>query len=130
MNGKTKLARRLRTNLTDAEKYLWYILRRKNLNGLKFRRQQPIGRYIVDFVCFENKLVIELDGGQHAEQIAEDQKRDRWLRSQGFRVLRFWNNEVLDNRDAVVETILKYSADSHPPLTPPLQGGECPHGSS
>lgn len=102
---RTKIVRKLRNNLTDAEKYLWCLLRMKNL-GVKFRRQALIGNYIVDFVCYEKKLIIEIDGGQHADNKA-DIIRDEWLRSQGFKVLRFWNNEVLENRDGVVEKIMQ-----------------------
>lgn len=99
----TAAARKLRNNLTEAEKYLWYILRAENL-GDKFRRQALIGEYIVDFVCYEKKVIIEIDGGQHADS-RNDKIRDEWLRMQGFTVLRFWNNEVLENREAVVEKI-------------------------
>ena len=95
----------LRRNMTDSERALWRVLRNKQLNGLKFRRQEPIGWCIVDFVCFEKKLVIEIDGGQHASENKTDRQRDRWLQSQGFRVLRFWNNNVLSNLSAVVEQI-------------------------
>jgi very-short-patch-repair endonuclease len=97
-------SRRLRNNLTEAEKYLWYILRAENI-GFKFRRQVPIGKYIVDFVCLEKKLVVEIDGGQHVES-QKDKIRDEWLGVQGFKVLRFWNNEVLENREEVVLKIL------------------------
>ncbi len=76
------------------------------MEGLKFRRQQPIGSYIVDFVCFSKMLVIEVDGGQHAEN-EKDKQRDAWLRGEGFKVLRFWNNEVLQNIEGVLETILR-----------------------
>ena len=102
-------AKKLRNNLTDAEKRLWYFLRTKQVSGLKFRRQAPIGPYIVDFVCFPKKLVIELDGGQHAEiwHKEKDAKRDAWLASQGFTVLRFWDNEVLQNMEGVGEKIIK-----------------------
>ena len=103
---KTFISRKLRNNLTEAEKYLWYILRAENL-GFKFRRQEPIGNYIVDFVCYPKKLIIEIDGGQHYEN-ADDRLRDEWLKSQGFTVLRFWNNEVLENRDGVVLKIMEY----------------------
>jgi very-short-patch-repair endonuclease len=101
------LARSLRKRPTDAEKLLWRHLRSKQVYGLKFRRQEAIGRYIVDFVCFEKRLIIELDGGQHAEQQIQDQERDSWFREQGFRTLRFWNNEVLGNIEGVLETILR-----------------------
>jgi very-short-patch-repair endonuclease len=76
----------------------------------------------VDFVCFEKKLIIELDGGQHAEQQIQDQERDSWFREQGFRTLRFWNNEVLGNIEGVLEEIRK-TCLGHPPLTPPIKGG-------
>jgi very-short-patch-repair endonuclease len=106
MDNKTILSRKLRNNLTDAEKYLWYVLRAENL-GYKFRRQEPIGSYIVDFVCYEKKFIIELDGGQHYQN-EDDKVRDEWLKLQGFMVLRFWNNEVLENRDGVVLKIMEY----------------------
>jgi very-short-patch-repair endonuclease len=104
----TPLAKNLRNNLTQAEKHLWYVLRVENL-GVKFRRQAPIGKYIVDFVAYEKKLVIELDGGQHYES-EDDKVRDEWLQSQGFTVVRFWNNEVLENRDGVVLKITPFPA--------------------
>jgi very-short-patch-repair endonuclease len=99
----TPIAQDLRKNPTEAEKHLWHILRGKGM-GVKFRRQAVIGRYIVDFVCFEKKLVIEIDGGQH-HQNQNDVKRDEWLKSQGFDVIRFWNNDVLGNLDGVFEEI-------------------------
>ena len=97
----------------------------KNLDGIKFRRQEPIGDYIVDFVAFEKRLVIEIDGGQHAEEKEKDKdhRRDEWLRSEGFKVLRFWSNEVLLNLEGVLETI-RVNCLRHPPLTPPIKGGE------
>jgi very-short-patch-repair endonuclease len=98
-------AQRLRAEPTDAERALWFRLRRRQVLGYKFRRQQPLGPYIVDFVCLEKRLVVEVDGSQHQEQQPYDEIRTRWLESQGYRVLRFWNNEVLDTIDAVVETI-------------------------
>jgi very-short-patch-repair endonuclease len=96
-----KFARQLRHNQTDAEKLLWSKLRNRALNGNKFRRQVPVGNYIADFLCLDAMLIVELDGGQHAEQQEYDQRRTHWLESQGFRVLRFWNNEVLTNIDGV-----------------------------
>ncbi len=98
-------AKTLRTNQTEAEQRLWYHLRAHRFMGLKFKRQKPMGRYIVDFVCLEHRLIIEIDGGQHAEQVAYDQHRDTWLRSQGFTVLRFWNNKVMQQLEAVLEQI-------------------------
>ena len=100
-------ARQLRKNLTDAERLLWGKLRLWQVEGFKFRRQQPLGWYIVDFVCLEKRLVIEIDGGQHAQQANYDTERDAWLRNQGFSVLRFWNNDVLKNIDAITELIAK-----------------------
>ena len=88
-------ARILRNNPTDAERILWRHLRFRQLVGYKFRRQRPIGRFIVDFVCLEKNLVIEIDGGQHSEQKSYDSKRDAWIRTKGFRVLRFWDHEVI-----------------------------------
>jgi len=103
----TVLARRLRINQTEAEKKLWHYLRAKQMSAAKFRRQQPVGPYIVDFVSFEKKLVIEIDGGQHAEELSrtQDEVRDGWLKQQGYTLLRFWNNEVLENIDGVWEVI-------------------------
>ncbi len=91
----TKFARELRNNLPEAEKQIWYVMRQKNF-GVKFRRQAIIGRYIVDFVCFEKRLIIEIDGGQHVEN-KSDKVRDQWFRGQGFTMLRFWNDDVLIN---------------------------------
>jgi very-short-patch-repair endonuclease len=98
-------AKGLRSNMTEAEHRLWYYLRGHRFLGLKFKRQKPMGRYIVDFICIEQRLVIELDGGQHQEQAVRDAERDSWLAEQGYRVLRFWNNEVLNETEAVLEAI-------------------------
>jgi len=100
-----ELARSLRKNQTDAERVIWQQLSNRQLLGYKFRRQQVIGPFIVDFVCLEPKLVIEVDGGQHAEQQEYDQNRSHYLQRLGYRVLRFWNHEVLQNRLAVMEVI-------------------------
>ncbi len=99
------LARALRQHQTDAEKVLWYRLRSRQLEGRKFRRQQVIGRYIADFLCLDPKLVIELDGGQHAERIEQDEQRTRYLQILGYRVLRFWNHDVLREPESVLEVI-------------------------
>jgi very-short-patch-repair endonuclease len=115
-------ARALRKNPTEAEKLLWTQLRYWQVDGYKFRRQQPLGKYIVDFVCMEKRLIIELDGGQHAEQRDYDVERDAWLREQGFTVLRFWNNDVLQNINGVKDTILS-ELKSTPFLNPSPQGG-------
>jgi very-short-patch-repair endonuclease len=101
----TRLAKQLRKNATRAETLLWNKIRAKQIKGIKFRRQQPIGDFIVDFVSFEKRLVIELDGGQHSTNKAKDQKRDAFLVDKGFTVLRFWNNDVFENLDAVLEMI-------------------------
>ena len=98
-------ARELRNNATPAEKHLWSRLRRRQLAGLKFRRQHTIGRYVCDFVCLEAGIAIELDGSQHVRDAPCDANRDAFLRSCGFRVLRFWNGQVLRETDSVVETI-------------------------
>lgn len=99
-------ARDLRNNPTDAEQCLWYHLRGSRLNGIKFRRQQTIGRYIVDFVSMEYRVIVELDGGQHSQQIEYDENRTAFLNREGYRVLRFWNDDVLLKTDLVLEQIL------------------------
>jgi len=98
-------AKAMRHIATDAEKKLWRLLRSRQLEAHKFRRQVPIGNYIADFVCHERKLIVEVDGGQHAES-ARDVERDRWLAQAGYRVLRYWNNDVLKNPNGVLEAIL------------------------
>jgi very-short-patch-repair endonuclease len=115
--------------MTDAEHRLWLALRGHRLGGLGFRRQALIGRFIVDFVCHERRLVIEVDGGQHAEN-ARDLERDRWLESKGYRVLRFWNHDVLRNRSGVLEVIAAAAAEATPLPNPPPQGGREPAGAS
>ena len=113
------LARKLRLTPTDAEIRLWSRLRRKQLKGFRFRRQHPFGPYVVDFFCAEAKLIVEVDGGQHAD---EGEARTRWLEARGYRVIRFWNNDVLANTDGVLRMILDaLRAAPHPNL--PLKGG-------
>lgn len=102
---KKDFAKQLRQTMTDAERLLWKHLRAHRLNGHKFRRQHPVGPYIVDFVHYGAMLVIEADGGQHNDS-ARDFERDTWLQAQGFRVLRFWNNEILHETEAVLTAIL------------------------
>lgn len=102
---QTNRARTLRVGQTDAEQRLWQQLRDRRLDGFKFRRQHGIGTYIVDFVCIEAKLIVEVDGGQHADQAVYDAKRTAWLAASGYRVMRFWNNEVLENLEGVLESI-------------------------
>jgi very-short-patch-repair endonuclease len=115
-----RYAKALRANMTEAERRLWYLLRAHRFKEVKFKRQAPIGRYIVDFVSFERRLVVEVDGGQHAESDA-DGRRTRWLEDQGFRVVRFWNNEVLNNASGVLDTIL--FAITNPSPGPSLRDG-------
>jgi very-short-patch-repair endonuclease len=95
----------LRRNSTNAERKLWSILRNRALQSFKFRRQQPLGPFIVDFVCLERRLILEVDGGQHAEEASRDAQRTKWLEEQNFRVLRFWNNDVLGNPEGVAQQI-------------------------
>ena len=120
-----KFSRDLRKNPTDAEAKLWQHLRHKQLDGYKFRRQHPLGQYVVDFICLEAMLVIEVDGGQHAEFIRRDERRTAFLEKQGFRVLRFWNNEVLGNINGVTTTIMRVTKEqlSAPPTPSPASGG-------
>jgi very-short-patch-repair endonuclease len=100
-------AKRMRHVPTDAEALIWRKLRAGRLSALKFKRQQPLGRFIVDFVCFSRKLIVEVDGGQHADALIADQARTAWLESQGFRVIRFWNHDVLKRTESVLEEILR-----------------------
>ncbi|GLZ88385.1 hypothetical protein Pres01_44360 [Metapseudomonas resinovorans] len=110
---KLAFARSLRAGQTDAEQWLWRHLRAKRLLGLKFRRQKPLGPYIVDFICQERMLVIEVDGGQHLES-ESDESRDTWLVRRGFRVLRFWNHQVLLETEAVLEAIRLAAEEAFP----------------
>lgn len=107
-----KFARVMRKDPTDAEAMLWNILRTKKLDGMRFRRQHPIENYIVDFICLEEKLIIEVDGSQHTEN-AYDEKRDAKLTELGFTVLRFWNDEILKNSDAMAQMILAKAGKKH-----------------
>ena len=104
---KHDFARQLRRDQTDVERKLWYALRGRRFHGFKFRRQQPVGPYVVDFVCFESKLIVELDGGQHGlpENQAADLARTKRLEADGFRILRFWNHELNENFDGVLDGI-------------------------
>jgi len=118
---KTARARRLRSNSTNAELRLWNRLRSRVIDGDKFVRQEPIGPYVVDFVCRECRLVIEVDGGQHADN-ERDRVRDRWLNEHNYRVLRFWNNDVIGNTSGVLEVIAA-SLQTESPPHPPAFGG-------
>jgi very-short-patch-repair endonuclease len=133
MKGRTnqtilrpKLQRRLRSNMTDAEQRLWRFLRRMQMSGFKFRRQHPFGDYIIDFVCLEAMLAIEVDGGQHDAQQAEDAARTEYLERAGFRVLRFWNNEIISEIDSVTAVIWRALQKISPTPIPafPLKGKE------
>jgi very-short-patch-repair endonuclease len=110
--SRAGLARGLRRRSTDAEQLIWQHLRARRLGGLKFRRQHPIGRYVVDFVCLECRLVVELDGSQHTD-CQTDEIRTRVLANAGFRVLRFWDNDVLRNTEAVLASILAAAGADH-----------------
>jgi very-short-patch-repair endonuclease len=108
----TKVARQLRSRMTDAERKLWFALKDRRFAAFKFRRQVPVGPYIADFLCFEQRLIAEVDGGQHADSV-RDVERDNWLAQNEFRVLRFWNNEVLQNLEGVL-TILSEQLERTP----------------
>jgi very-short-patch-repair endonuclease len=117
--NKTRLARLLRKNSTVAERRLWNRLRSRSLSGFKFVRQEPIGPYVADFVCRDKRLIVEVDGSQHAAD-SRDVIRDQWLVEHRYRVLRFWNNEVLGNIEGVWETILAAASAEAPPHPNPL----------
>lgn len=119
--NQRQFAKHLRQNMTDAEQLLWKYLRAHRLHDQKFRRQQPIGPYIVDFVHFGARLIVEADGGQHNANTS-DTKRDAWLTEQGFTVMRFWNDEILQNTESVLTAILAVVAAPSPPA--PLPHGE------
>jgi len=121
----SQYARRLRRSQTDAERKLWSRLRDRRLCGARFRRQHPIGSFIADFCCTEAKLVIELDGSQHALRLAEDQARTKYLESQGYVVIRFWDNEVLTNIEGILHRIVEALAVTGSSPSPcPLPKGE------
>lgn len=105
--NQTSLARELRQKQTEAEKTLWARLRDRQLEGVKFRRQQPIGHYVVDFASLESRIIVEIDGGQHneREKKEKDEEKTAWLKREGYHILRFWNNEILNNVDGVLEVI-------------------------
>jgi len=128
VRGKTinqQRARDLRKKLTEAERVLWRHLRDRQLGGWKFRRQHPVAPFIVDFVCLEKKLIVEVDGGQHAEKMVQDAGRTEHLSKSGYQVVRFWNNEVLQETAGVLQVILSRLSVDVPPHPDPLpQGGE------
>jgi very-short-patch-repair endonuclease len=125
LNSLNARAKELRNNSTDTERLLWRYLRNSQMEDVKFRRQQPIEAYIVDFVSFDKRIVIELDGSQHAENAEYDEQRSACLRANGFIVLRFWNNEVIENIDGVLEVIRQSCQEvaSPTPQPPPARGG-------
>ena len=118
---QNRIPQQLRNSATDAERLLWQYLRGRQL-GVKFRRQHPFNGFVLDFVSLEARLVVELDGGQHAETASNDAERDRQLAAAGFRILRFWNNQVFQETAAVVETIMAAIEETHPHPSPPLDG--------
>ena len=120
--GAYRRARMLRREMTEAEKRLWQMLRLRQTEGYRFRRQVPIGRFIADFVCHAARLIVEIDGGQHDLSSEEEASRTRFLESEGYRVLRFWNNEVLDNPEGVHSVIAENLHQITPTQTLPRQG--------
>lgn len=120
-----KRSRALRKAMSEAEKRLWMHLRRGQLKGCRFRRQHPYGFYVLDFVCLEAKLVIEVDGGQHLQQMDRDARRTAWLEQRGFRILRFWNHEVVSEIEAV-KAVIEHALhlDAQPPSPPSPSEGE------
>ena len=115
-------AQHLRRQMTDAELALWSHLRRRQLHGLQFRKQVPIGSYVADFACLAINLVIEVDGGQHSWRATADLKRTKWFEARGYRVLRFWNNDVLSNIEGVL-AVIEGSLHSPPPRPGEGEGG-------
>jgi very-short-patch-repair endonuclease len=116
-DGAHDRVRALRRNMTDAERSIWRILRSSQIDGHRFRRQVPFGPYIADFVCHDARLIIEIDGGQHDRSVPDEVKRTRFLQDQGYRILRFWNNEVLSNLEGV-RAILAHDLRRHPHPNP------------
>ena len=125
MNQSTERARTLRREMTDAERAFWRRVRDRRFGGLKFRRQVPVVPYFADFLCYEKKLIVELDGGQHVERAAYDERRTRYLETEGYKVVRFWDTDVLKNMDGVLAELVRLCGidDPHP-------GRESPTGSS
>jgi very-short-patch-repair endonuclease len=121
--GATGRARSLRQNMTEAERRLRQKLRSHQVWECKFRRQVPIGRYVADFACHEARLVVEIDGGQHDRSSPAETERSRFLQNEGYRVLRFWNNEVIANLNGVLQTIAQQLSGATPTQTLPHQGG-------
>jgi very-short-patch-repair endonuclease len=126
-NPMTEAARELRRRQTEEEKRLWFKLRENQAGGFKFRRQEPIGKYIVDIVNLENKVIIEIDGRVHqdTETRKNDRERTMWLKSEGYKVIRFWNSSIINDLDSVVNKIIKEVRQrTHPHLPSPIEGEE------
>ena len=121
--GGHQRARALRGNMTNAERRIWSILRSEQMQRRKFRRQVPIGRYIADFVCHEARLIVEIDGGQHDPLSLQEIERSAFLQNEGYRVLRFWNNEVLTNLEGVYAIIAEALGHTPSPLMGEGRGG-------
>jgi very-short-patch-repair endonuclease len=127
-NANRRFAKTMRTAMPNAELALWQQLRKPGIAGLKFRRQTPMGRYIVDFFFPARRLIVEVDGGQHSDARARDEERDKWLSAQGYTVLRFWNNDVLENLEGVCAKIATFAGNPPPEVanaisTSPQEGG-------
>jgi very-short-patch-repair endonuclease len=127
VDGAHPRARSLRQNMTEAERRLWQILRSHQMKGYKFRRQVPIGRYVADFVCHEARLIVEIDGGQHDRSSCREAARTEFLQNEGYRILRFWNNDVVANLDGVHQTIAGELRRITPTQTLPHHGGGPDH---
>jgi very-short-patch-repair endonuclease len=112
-----RFGKAMRQRMTEAEVRLWLHLRKPGIEGLRFRRQALVGPYIVDLFCPQHRLIVEVDGGQHADDVVRDRERDAWLAEQGYRVVRVWNNDVMENVEGVCEAIA-VAAHEAPPLTP------------
>ena len=121
--GARDRARALRRAMTEAENCVWRMLRARQMDQFRFRRQVPIGRYITDFACHEARLIVEIDGGQHDPSSPRETERSRFLQNEGYRVLRFWNNDILANPDGVYETIAGELGPNTPTQTLPHRGG-------
>lgn len=121
--GAHQRARRLRRQMTDAERRIWHLVRARQIDGYRFRRQVPIGRYIADFACHEARLIIEVDGGQHDPAARDEIERSGFLETEGYRLLRVWNNEVLQNPEGVWTAIASVLAEASPHPNPPSSGG-------
>jgi len=119
---RTSNARSLRSDMTLAEHKLWQVLRGRQVESCRFRRQHPVGPYVADFACIERMLIIELDGGQHQEQKEYDERRTEFLQQQGWRVLRFWNNDVMGNLEGVVAKVVNALTATPPSQPSPYEG--------